>query len=182
MDSVLLCCNYLLNSINPIASESLSSPELCCFYTFLAISGGEGNSEAPVRADCLPAGTFQYRSPAGSHHFHLCNYRDDYLRSCEAPGNTGLWLVNTCHVTWILSSYWLTGSRGRFGQLWNLRSINAAFVQVCTKKVLSKFYTCRDSSNRITRLLIWAKEISSALLINILSDSNNFTPSNYRED
>ena len=113
---------HLLNSINPIAAESLS-PELL-FLHLLAISGCEGNSETPFRADCLPTGTFQYRSSVGSHHFHLCNYRDDHLRSCEAPG-----------------------SRGRFGQLWNLRSINAAFVQVCTKKVLSK--GCRDSSNRI---------------------------------
>ena len=78
-------CIVHLNSINSIAATPVLRS---CFYA-LTISGCEGNSEATFRADCLPAGTFQYRSLAGAHHFYLCNYRDDHLRPCEAPGSCG---------------------------------------------------------------------------------------------
>ena len=113
-----------LNSINSIASTPLL---LSCFYA-LAISGCEGNSEATIRADCLPAGTFQYRSLVGAHHFYLCNYRYDDLRPREAPG-----------------------SRGWSGQLWDLRQINAAFVQVCGRKFYPSF---TDSHTRARRRVI----------------------------
>ena len=77
------------------------------------MSGGQGDPEAVVRPDRLPAGAVQHRRAAGSHHFYLCNHRDDNLRPRQAPG-----------------------SHRRPRQLRDLREIHAAPLQVQSVRTL----------------------------------------------